>query len=96
MDRSGYMYCSRWVLWNCSDSKKKIHSFNELTRPIFGPKLSPFVNIVSLGYLIGGLIIMISGSGCSVGEVSYGPFPIREMFTSIKSFADSSINTFVS
>ena len=50
-------------------SKINLKSFSDLTERLFNEKMRSIVNLLINGYLIGGLIIMISGAGVILAEI---------------------------
>lgn len=50
-------------------AKKKYDSFDQLINKMYGSTVAKLANLISLGYLAGGLVIMMSGAGSLLSEM---------------------------
>jgi len=50
-------------------AKKKYPSYDHFVNELFGKLMAPVANLISLGYLFGGLVIMVSGAGSLAAEI---------------------------
>jgi uncharacterized membrane protein YkvI len=54
-------------------AKQRPRCFDDLVKKFFGNRFSFFVDLIINGYLVGGLIIMMSGAGSLLADVSHLP-----------------------